>query len=524
MRPPLYLVFCLVFVCVKAHGDVTGNSFSGRYNILDYGASKDGSSASTPAINAAIDACFTNGGGTVVVPPGKYISGTIFLKDNVELYLDSGAILYASSNREDFPELPLATNAMVKDPRGGALIYAQGAENISITGHGMIDGRGGWSKQNQRDKEGKLKPRVKNILFVSCRNVNVSGIDLKNSQFWNQHYLDCEDVMVRNIRVFNHCAGNNDGIDIDGCRQFVLSDSIIDSDDDGIVMKSTGAVPCEDIAINNCIVSSHANAIKCGTESVGGFRNIAIANCVIKPSRVKDMRFIKGVPDDGITGISLEVVDGGSMDGVTINNIVIQGTQCPLYVRLGNRARKYREDIPVPPIGTMSNIQINDVLAYDTGNYCASITGIPGGKIENIYLNNIHFSNKGGLETSNAYDPSALPESGARHDMGGGPPADRYIASYTQVKEDEHGYPQPTVWKNLPSYGLFVRHVKNIFINNLTLSSAGNEPRVPVIAVDVDDLHLKELKAKVHDGNVDVLLHDVGKYDVDKGVSLKNEK
>lgn len=84
---------------------------------------------------------------------------------------------------------------------------------------------------------------------------------MRNSALWNQHYLDCEDVIVEHIHVFNHCNGNNDGIDIDGCRRFILSDSVIDSDDDGIVLKSTGLAPCEDVVINNCIVSSFANAI-----------------------------------------------------------------------------------------------------------------------------------------------------------------------------------------------------------------------------------------------------------------------
>lgn len=173
---------------------------------------------------------------------------------------------------------------------------------------------------------------------------------MRNSALWNQHYLDCEDVIVEHIHVFNHCNGNNDGIDIDGCRRFILSDSVIDSDDDGIVLKSTGLAPCEDVVINNCIVSSFANAIKCGTESTGGYKNIVISNCIVKPSCNKGDRIIKSTPS-GITAISLEVVDGGIMDGVSIDNIVIEGTECPLYVRLANRGRKYIDEVPVPPIG-----------------------------------------------------------------------------------------------------------------------------------------------------------------------------
>ena len=146
-----------------------------------------------------------------------------------------------------------------------------------------------------------------------------------------------------------------------------MSDSVIDSDDDGIVLKSTGLAPCEDVVINNCIVSSFANAIKCGTESTGGYKNIVISNCIVKPSCNKGDRIIKSTPS-GITAISLEVVDGGIMDGVSIDNIVIEGTECPLYVRLANRGRKYIDEAPVPPIGKMRNIQISNVTAYDTSN------------------------------------------------------------------------------------------------------------------------------------------------------------
>lgn len=167
---------------------------------------------------------------------------------------------------------------------------------------------------------GDRNGRPRNILFISCKDVHVEGITMRNSALWNQHYLNCEDVTIDHIKVYNHSNGNNDGIDIDGCRRFILSNSIIDSDDDGIVLKSTGTAPCENVIISNCIVSSFANAIKCGTESTGGFKNISISDCIVKPSRHSGERILKSTPS-GITAISLEIVDGGIMDGVTINNV-----------------------------------------------------------------------------------------------------------------------------------------------------------------------------------------------------------
>src|SRR5690606_33689700 len=154
-----------------------------------------------------------------------------------------------------------------------------------------------------------------------------------------------------------------------------------------ITLKSTGPAPTEDVVITNCVVSSFCNAIKAGTESTGGFRNITISNCVVKPSR-SETKPIFNTPRHGITGISLEIVDGGTMEGISISNITIEGTECPLYIRLGNRARKHVVDARTPPVGIMRNISITNLIAYHTGNFSSSITGIPGHHVENLQLSN----------------------------------------------------------------------------------------------------------------------------------------
>jgi hypothetical protein len=242
-----------------------------------------------------------------------------------------------------------------------------------------------------------------------------------------------------------------DGIDIDGCRRVTISNSIFDTDDDGITLKSTGVSPTEDVVITNCVVSSFCNAIKAGTESTGGFKNITISNCIVKPSRSKQ----KPVFHDftcGVTGISLEIVDGGTMEGVTISNVTIEGTKCPLYIRLGNRARKHTKDAPTPKTGVMKHIAISNLVCYNSGNFSNSITSIPGHYIENISLSNIQFFNEGGLSKGD------------------------YIATIDEVTEDEKGYPQPTIWGNLPSSALFIRHVKNIMIQGLLMGSCCQRP------------------------------------------------
>ncbi|HMR84049.1 MAG TPA: glycosyl hydrolase family 28 protein [Niabella sp.] len=491
-----------------------------RYNILDFGATEDSATVQTRFLQAAIDACFQQGGGVVIVPSGIYKTGTLILKDNVELHLSAGAALIASDDYIDFPMLPQAAYRSLKDVSGwSALLFACKAKNISVTGKGIIDGRGRGRKGRSGTAGGDRDGRPRNILFISCKNVFIEDVSLYNSAMWNQHYLDCEDVTVNNIRVYNHANGNNDGIDIDGCRRFILSNSIIDSDDDGIVLKSTGTAACENIIINNCIVSSFANAIKCGTESTGGFKNISISDCIVKPSKHQGERIIKSTPS-GITAISLEIVDGGIMDGVIINNVLIEGTECPLYIRLANRGRKHLEEAQQPGMGTMRNITISNITAYGTGNFGSSVTGIAGAAIENVLLQNIRFYNRGGLGKG-SYTVSGT--NNKRHDVIKGLNFSTYWKDFRDVIEDEKGYPQPTVWQNLPSYGLFIRHVKHIEINNATFISEKSEPRNAVVAVNIGKLKMSDISLNRSD-DADVLLHNVVTPVIDKSLKVRIEK
>jgi len=448
------------------------------FPVTSFGAKPGLNNLNTIAINKAIEACYKNGGGRVVISAGIFRSGTLLMKDNVELHLEMGATLLASTNVKDFPMQPKTAYRSQKDTVGWrALIFANEVSNIAITGFGTIDGNGAQQKPDPNALKGDLDGRPRNLLFISCKNIRVEGIKMLNAGIWNQHYLNCEDVIVDRINVYNHANRNNDGIDIDGCRQFTVSNSTFDTDDDAIVLKSTGPAACENIVITNCIVSSFCNAIKAGTESTGGFKNISISNCVVKPSNNPHPP-IYGTAK-GIAALSLEIVDGGIMDGVSISNITIEGSDCPLFVRLGNRARKYIAGASVPPVGIMRNIVINNIVAYHTGNYSSSITGIPGHYVENLSLSNVQFYNIGGLKQG------------------------EYIADVTKVKEDEKGYPQPTVWKELPSSGLFIRHAKNIQVRGLMLSSEQPDPRTPVIAVDVEGLQIQSI-AKINNSTADV--------------------
>jgi polygalacturonase len=488
----VFILISLNMICL-AKGTST-------YNVTDFGAVNDGLTLCTEAFNKAIRTCSDDGGGKVSVPPGNYLCGTINMQDHVELNLEMGATILASTNHDHFPRQPQPEYRSQKDPGGWyALIYAEGASDIAITGFGTIDGNGAQQKPVPELLGGDRDGRPRNILFISCKHIRVEGIKMTNSGIWNQHYLNCEDVLINRVEVYNHSNRNNDAIDIDGCRRVILSNSIFDSDDDGITLKSTGAAATEDVVISNCVISSFCNAIKAGTESTGGFRNISISNCVIKPSRCKTEPKFK-TSTRGITGISLEIVDGGTMEGVTISNISIEGTDCPVYIRLGNRARKHTESATEPSVGKMRNINISNVVAYNTGNYSSSITAIPGYYIENITLSNLQLFNIGGLNEGD------------------------YIADYKKVEEDEKGYPQPSIWGNLPSSVLFIRHVKNISVNNLMFGSTDLDPRTPIIASDVKNLRIeKSIYTGSSSSESFVLLNEVKGYDIENPLGWEKQ-
>jgi polygalacturonase len=468
-----------------------------QYNIFDYGAKSDTNVISTEAINKAIMACNSKGGGQVVIPTGQFKSGTIVLKSNVELHFESGSVLLASTDTSDFPRQAQPAYRSQKDPGGWyALIYAEGQTNIRITGYGTIDGQG--ARQTPRlTTGGDLDGRPRNLLLISCNNVLVEGITMLNAGIWNQHYLNCEDVQIHRLKVYNHCNRNNDGLDIDGSRRVVVSDCIIDSDDDAIVLKSTGMAGCENVVITNCIVSSFTNAIKCGTESTGGFRNINIGNCVVKRS-ISKVPPIFGRTNIGISGISLEIVDGGIMEGVTVHDIMIEETECPIYVRLGNRARKHISEAPVPPLGQMRNIHISNITAYNTGNYTASITGVNAAKIENISLSHVRLVNRGGLKQGD------------------------FIANIDSVKEDEKGFPEPTVWKNLPVFGLFMRHVKDISVTDVSLVNTQSDPRPAFAAIDVDHLIMTLVRLEGSSSQPGILVRGVKQINTEKVKVISN--
>ncbi|MDR2815065.1 MAG: glycoside hydrolase [Prevotellaceae bacterium] len=430
--------------------------FARQYHINDFGAVADSAVLSTQAIQKAIDACAAGGGGQVVVPAGYYKTGSIILKSKVDFHLENGAVLLGSKSLDDYAKVKPAYISLRTQEATIQLIYAENAENISITGQGTIDGQGSGFKKLTWNDEGITRPHL--LRFVTCSNVAVQGVTLRNSGCWMQHYLACENLQISGVRIFNRNNYNNDALDIDGCRNVTVSNLIADSDDDGITLKSTSPKPCENIAITGCVISSRCNAIKLGTETNGGFKNINISGCVVKPSEASAPAFFGR--EGGISAISLEIVDGGVMEGVSVSNVVIDGTESPLFVRLANRARTYREGLTVDHVGQISAVAISNIQIRNAGKTGCSITGLPQYPIRNIRLSNIVYEQAGG-ETAAAADK--------------------------MVEEKPTEYPEATMFGTLPAYGFYVRHAANITFEGVALSAVAADARPALYLEDVEE-------------------------------------
>jgi polygalacturonase len=434
------------------------------YDVRDYGAKPDGKTLCTTSIQKAIDVCSQSGGGTVYLPPGTFLSGTIYFKAGVTLRLAAGSTLLGSTDLKDYPPTVQAFRSYTDNYTDKSLIYGENVDHIAITGEGTIDGRGA-------SFEGPYKVRPYMIRFIQCRNVTVKDVTIKDSPMWVQHFLACDDVRITGITVRSLVNHNNDGIDIDSCRRVIISDCNINSGDDAIVLKSTSARVCRDVAISNCVLSSRCNALKMGTESNGGFENIVITGCSIYDTR--------------LAGIALEIVDGGTMDRVVVSNITMNKVGAPIFVRLGSRARVFRKDMEKPAIGVLRNVTISNIEATGANPTGCAISGLPEAKIENLTLSNVRLSFEGGGTKAEA--AREIPEK----------PAD---------------YPEYSMFGKLSAYGLYCRHVKGLKLFNVQLQLEKPDRRHAVVFEDVEDAMIDCLDAPLSpDAGEMIRLTDVKK-------------
>lgn len=453
------------------------------YIITDFGAKSDTTVLCTAVLQQCIDQCSANGGGRVVVPAGQYKIGSIVLHSNVNLHLELGATLYGSTDLQDYRRMTTSYKSLRTHTPTIQLIYADAVENVVIDGYGTIDGQGRVFPKLSWNDEGITRPHL--LRFIQSRDIVIRDITLRNSGCWMQHYLACDRVRIDGIKVTNRNNYNNDALDLDGCHDVIVRGVIADSDDDGITLKSTSPRLCEDIAIENCIVSSHCNAVKLGTETNGGFRNISIRGIVVKPSEDQSTQFF-GRPR-GTSALSLEIVDGGLMENVSVDGMTIVGTESPIFVRLAHRGRGWtfnksgadafvaqsleggnegatRSQKPdsIETVGQMRGLYINNVRARDCGNYGCSVTGLPDHPVEDVHISNISIRHNGSVTK-------------------------RQLSDINKALRDEKAaeYPEATMWGPLPAKGFYVRHARSVHFDNVEVYTEQADARPDFVKEDV---------------------------------------
>lgn len=485
MKNVIIALLCMLSVTASA---------TGIYNVRDYGAKGDGKTLDSPAINAAIEAAVADGGGQVVLPAGTYLCGSIRLKSNIDLHLSAGCTilaadpkkvtnlpsslggggLYDESEPFDFPEYQDGGHTYFHN----SLIWAEGETNVSITGHGMIDGKGLTHKDTESAgniKGGSIGTGDKAIALKLCRQVTIRDITIYRGGHFGIIMTGCDLSTIDNVTIDT----NRDGFDIDCCKYMTITNCKINTPrDDALVLKSSYAlkkpVLCEHIAVSNCVITGYkcgtlldgtyvpepvnwvCGRFKLGTESNGGYRNISLTNCTFMYS----------------SGLAFEEVDQGRMENIVVSNITMSHVHhYPIYITTGCRNRGPKE---VTRRSSARDIQISNVVADDCDSLCAIIvTGMKGEPIRNVWLNNIrlHFQGGGVRELVNK-----------------------------DYREQDTNYPEPKFAGETPAYGLYARHVEGLHVNDVMFSYERPDYRPAIVLDDVKNATLRAINAPTEHG------------------------
>lgn len=401
-------------------------------------------------LQSLIDSASAQGGGVVVIPPGKWEMGPVSLKSNVTLHLEKGAILLGLTDAGVYRKAGLP-----------ALIHTEKAENVAIEGEGIIDGRGGVMPHSDS------LPHLVN--FRDCRNIRIEDVTLRCGGSWTLNPRRCDGVVIRRVKIWSHVNQCEDGIDVES-KNVLIEDCVVDADDDALVFKTTQPdIVVENVEVRNCHFRSSCNAIKFGTESHGFVRNVTIHDCTISAPSAQgryDWRNANyGIVNylTGLAGIAIECVDGGGLENVIVRGIKMGGMQTPFFVRLGRRrsALSGRESY-------LRNLLIENVDADAESRIASSITGVPGLRPRNVCIRDVRLT---------------VP--------GGGSQADVVLP----VPEVEKGYPDANMFNGLilPAFGFYVRHADDVRFENVSIRTRLPDARHAIV---VDDA---EVKTKIVD-------------------------
>ncbi|HJP63023.1 MAG TPA: glycoside hydrolase family 28 protein [Mucilaginibacter sp.] len=460
--------FTLLVLLMSA--SVIAQTKSSVYNVKTFGAVGDGKNLDSKAINKAIDSAAGAGGGTVYLPAGNYLSGSIHLKSNISLYIDQGATIIAS-DEDVYDHAEQTVNTTYQDYGHShfhnSLIWGEDVHDVSILGPGTIYGKG-----LLRDYKKDSPIADKALTLHKCRNIIIRDVTFAHGGWFAILATGVDNLTIDNLKMDT----NRDGMDIDCCRNVHVSNCSVNSPyDDGICLKSTFALgfarATENVTITNCQVSGYdegsfldgtykrtsqpeyglhpTGRIKFNTESNGGFKNVVISNCTF----------------DYCRGMALETVDGALLEDVSISNITMRDiTNSPIFMRLGARMRGPQGT----PVGELRRVTISNVRVYNAdAEYGCQITGIPGHDIKEIELNNIRIYYKGGGK-----------------------------ANDKPVPEQEKNYPEPGMFGAMPAYGFYIRHVSGIKLRDVEVTYIDEDTRPAFVLDDVKAADIHNIKGQ----------------------------
>lgn len=426
----------------------------GIFNVFAFGAKGDGEAVDTEAIQTAIDRCNEAGGGKVYLQKGCFVITHINLKSNVTLEIEAGAIL---------------RSAGISGHK--RMVVAENERNITICGRGTIDGNGDYvfSKTGPYGGTPASEDRPGLISLRSCENIHVRDVTLYNSASWVSTYTECINVLIDGItidsrenkdiektRYADSPGRNSDGIDVVDSEKVRISNCFICCGDDGIVLKShSPGKACRDITITNCVISTNASGIKTGTESAGAFEDIAIQNCVVYDTRNE--------------AIALLTADGARLERIIVSNITVRNIKgAAIALRLGSRNKLYEENAKLNQ-PKLRDIIIENILGTRiSADFGCNVTGLKDYPVENVMLKNINLQFDGGGSV---------------------------VDSNREIPENETSYPSGRVFGRIPAFGFFIRHVKNITLENVWLRFSADDHRPAILCDDVEQIEINGLKA-----------------------------
>ncbi len=452
------------------------------YNIRDFGAKGDGTTIDSAALQAAIDACAADGGGTVLVPAGTFVIGTTELKSNVTLHLAASATLLGSGDGKHYravDAIPLRGDSTLGDGNW-ALLYAVEAKNLTIEGSGTIDGQGqqfyNWGKDTPPPSGIGGDKRPYHILCHRCENLVVRDLKLLRCAFHSIRVIQSERVRMEGLTIHNRVNINNDGFHFISAKYVSVTNCTVLCQDDACALFGS----CQYVTVNNCVFSTRWSIFRFGG---GEVKNIAVSNCLIYDTY----------------GCPIKVGAGGMrLENMTFSNIIMQNVTGPIGINFSRRGRNEQQPPDAAaPVAYVRNISFNNIRVslaaapvdsyggdmktigriYDgEQNSCITLNGLGDAFIENVTFDDVHVISPGG-GTAELAAKRNIPQS-----------AREYFGVWSEAPFGP------------PAYGLFARNVKGLTLQNVRFEVASPDLRPALVLDNVSDVAINGLSAQ---GNPD---------------------